>query len=193
MMPRWAYGALLAGPWIAWLIYWGIRALGNKTVARRESWGSMLAHIVPAVIGGALIVRRPGGPGLAGYYLPREFLLDAYWAGVLLIVAGLGFSVWAREYLGRNWSGTVTLKEDHELVRRGPYAWVRHPIYTGILLAVIGCAVAQGQWRGLIGVALVVLALTLKIRTEERFMGEFFGDAYQVYKKEVPALVPGLF
>ena len=106
------------------------------------------------------------------------------------IPAGIAFAVWARQYLGRNWSGTVTVKQDHELIRTGPYRLVRHPIYTGLLLAILGTAVAFGEWRGLLAFALLTGSLLLKLRVEERFMSESFPEPYARYRAEVPALIP---
>jgi protein-S-isoprenylcysteine O-methyltransferase Ste14 len=93
-------------------------------------------------------------------------------------------------HLGRNWSGAVTIKDGHELVTSGPYALVRHPIYTGLLLAFLGSAVALGDWRGALAFALAAGALWRKLRLEERWMREQFGDAYQAYSQRVAALVP---
>lgn len=90
-------------------------------------------------------------------------------------------------------SATVTVKEDHELVRTGPYRFVRHPIYTGLLLGFIGTAVARAEWRGVLAVALVFISLWRKLKLEERWMGETFGARYASYKREVRALVPFLF
>ena len=84
----------------------------------------------------------------------------------------------------------VTVKHDHELVRSGPYALVRHPIYSGVLLALIGTTLAIGRWRGLPGLALIAAALLCKLTIEERFMSEQFGEAYARYRAEVPALIP---
>ena len=84
----------------------------------------------------------------------------AYWLGLIMVAAGIAFAVWARHYLGRNWSGTVTVKQDHELIRSGPYRLVRHPIYTGLLLAILGTAVAFGEWRGLLAFALLTGSLS---------------------------------
>ena len=84
----------------------------------------------------------------------------------------------------------VTLKQDHELIRSGPYRWVRHPIYTGLLLAVLGSAIALGEWRGLIALALVTAAFLRKIAIEERFLTEQFGGVYAHYSRKVPSLVP---
>ncbi len=108
-------------------------------------------------------------------------------------MAGLAFStVAARRHLGRNWSGTVTLKEDHELIRTGPYRRARHPIYTGMLVGFIGSAISLGEVRGVVAVGLVIVAFLIKIRLEERWMTESFGDAYRRYRTEVKALIPYL-
>jgi len=98
--------------------------------------------------------------------------------------------VWARVHLGGNWSGIVTLKEDHELVRRGPYRWVRHPIYSGLLLAIAGSAVVRGEWRGFLALAIAFAALWRKLKLEERWLGETFGEQYAAYRRRVSALIP---
>ncbi|MGH7689031.1 MAG: methyltransferase family protein, partial [Gemmatimonadaceae bacterium] len=95
--------------------------------------------------------------------------------------------------LGRNWSGTVTVKENHELIVRGPYRIVRHPIYTGFTLGMLGTALVIAQVRGLIAMALIVCAWRLKWGVEERFMLEEFGERYADYKKRVSALIPGIW
>jgi protein-S-isoprenylcysteine O-methyltransferase Ste14 len=107
-----------------------------------------------------------------------------------LTLAGAGFAIWARAYLGRNWSAIVTIKEDHRMVRSGPYALVRHPIYSGFLLALLGSALALGEVRGLVAVALAFLAWWFKSRLEEQFMEQRFGAEYAVYKRRVKALIP---
>ena len=105
---------------------------------------------------------------------------------------GLGFATWARAILGRNWSGIVTVKEAHELVRRGPYAIVRHPIYTGILLAFAGTAVSIGELRGVFAVGLAAAALWRKLTIEEAWMHKEFGAQYTDYQRRVRALIPFL-
>jgi protein-S-isoprenylcysteine O-methyltransferase Ste14 len=175
--------------WIAWLLYWSIAALGAKTTLRVESFSSQLSHFVPLVLGVALLT-TPHLPfaWLATRFLPR--FATWFWLGLTLVVVGLGFSVAARIWLGGNWSGKVTLKQDHELIRSGPYRWARHPIYTGLLVAIIGSAVALGEWRGLIALALITAAFLRKIAVEERFLTRQFGATYARYRAEVPALVP---
>jgi protein-S-isoprenylcysteine O-methyltransferase Ste14 len=173
------------------LLYWAAAAFATKATRRRESIESRLSHGLPLALAIALLVpRHIAFAGLSTRFLPQASW--TFWLGAVLLVLGLAFSVLARVYLGRNWSGTVTLKSDHTLIRGGPYLWVRHPIYTGILLAIVGSVIAQGEYRGPLALALVILAFTQKIRTEERFMLEQFGEAYARFQREVPALIPGL-
>ena len=112
------------------------------------------------------------------------------WLGAALTLAGIAFTIWARVLLGGNWSGGVTLKHDHELVIDGPYRWVRHPIYTGLLVALAGTALALGEWRGLLALAIAAAALWRKLGLEEALMRGQFGDAYAHYAERVPALIP---
>jgi protein-S-isoprenylcysteine O-methyltransferase Ste14 len=128
------------------------------------------------------------GQTLEGYFLPHNELW--LWIGTALTAVGLSLAAAARLWLGGNWSSTVTLKQDHELIRGGPYAWVRHPIYTGLLLALAGTTIWTGNWRGLIGLALIVAAFVRKLIIEERFMAEQFGEDYARYRAQVPALIP---
>jgi protein-S-isoprenylcysteine O-methyltransferase Ste14 len=178
---------LMLGLWLAWCAYWVVSALGVKTTQRRESLGSRLSHVVPLLTGVALIMwPRVPWPWLSlPLPGPRQAVL-----GLVLLALGLAFTVWARVYLGRNWSGMVTLKEGHELIRSGPYAYVRHPIYTGLLVALLGSAVACGEVRALIGLAIVAGAFIRKLRIEERFMRQLFPGQYQRYCAQVPALIP---
>jgi protein-S-isoprenylcysteine O-methyltransferase Ste14 len=160
-----------------------------KKTLRRESIASRLAHVVPLVIAAWMIgtPRMPAGIAM-GRFLPRSgwvFLL-----GLLVVAAGLGLTVWARVRLGGNWSGTVTLKEGHELVRSGPYRYVRHPIYTGLLVAFAGSAIARGEWRGIVAFALAFAALWRKAKLEDRWLGDAFGADYARYRADVAALIP---
>jgi protein-S-isoprenylcysteine O-methyltransferase Ste14 len=183
------YRHIISGLWLAWALYWLVSALSNKTTVRREPLGSRLAYVLPLLIGAWLILWRQ---------LPWEWLnerlwprsLAAYWIGVALLAAGLGFSVWARVYLGRNWSGSVTVKADHELIRTGPYAYVRHPIYTGLIAALLGTAIASGTLRAALGLLIVVASFLYKLRLEEAFMRETFPDQYPGYAASVPRLIP---
>jgi len=182
---------LLGAMWLGWAVWWWVSASNVKPAVRREDFVSRALHIVP--VGAAVVLILPRGialPVLGARFLPRGEI--GFWIGVAVTFGGLLFAVLARRWLGRNWSGTVTLKHDHELVTGGPYRIVRHPIYTGLLAAFLGSAIALGEWRGLVAVALVLLAFVRKIRLEERWMQERFGDAYLRYRQHVPALIPAL-
>ncbi len=183
------YRYLFPALWLGWALYWWVLAQGVKAVVRRESIASRLAHIVPLMAAVLLLwVPRLPVPILGDRFLPwAEW---TFWVGAALTAAGLLFSMWARHELGRNWSGTVTIKQGHELVTSGPYGIVRHPIYTGLLLAFVGSALARGEWRGVLAVALAFGALWRKLRVEERWMLEQFSDAYRAYSRHVAALVP---
>lgn len=186
-------GANLIGTlWLAWAVYWFVASRRVKATRREESPLSRAAHIVPLGVA-AWMLWAPHLPQhiLEGRFLPA--VPATYWTGVVLVVLGLLFAIWARNVLGRNWSGTVTLKENHELIRSGPYRYVRHPIYTGLLLAFAGSAIARGEWRGLVALAIAFLALWRKLRLEEAWMVETFGEAYVRYRAEVRALIPFVF
>ena len=127
-------------------------------------------------------------PLLYRHFLPDGFA--SFYTGAALTVAGLLFSIWARRHLGANWSQSVTIKQGHELIVTGPYALVRHPIYTGLLTAFLGTAIATTQLRGLIAFALVAISLLYKLRLEEQWMRAQFGDTYAAYSRRVAALVP---
>jgi protein-S-isoprenylcysteine O-methyltransferase Ste14 len=175
--------------WLAWLAYWTIAARNVKATRRQESWISRLITVVPIVLTAVLLVSRNRNlPWLNVRFLPPAMVF--YWLGLLITALGLGFAMWARIHLGRNWSGTVTVKDDHELIRSGPYGLVRHPIYSGLLLAILGTALAFGEWRGLLAFGCLSVAFVLKLRREESFMAEAFPTEYPRYRTEVPALIP---
>jgi protein-S-isoprenylcysteine O-methyltransferase Ste14 len=182
------YELSIAALWLAWLIYWCVAAISAKATRRRESVTSRLLHVIPLALGVALLLPHLVDGWLAVRFLPRAAIW--FWLGFALVALGLGFSVAARVWLAGNWSSMVTLKQDHELIRSGPYRWVRHPIYSGLLVALLGSAIALGEWRGLIGLALITVAFLRKISVEEQFLTQQFGDAYARYRAEVPALVP---
>lgn len=185
-------GQLFSMVWMLWLAYWGISALRVKPAARVESqasrWGRHVLLLLLAVL---LLFRRYAW--FDGTFLNERFVPGnawIVWLGFALTIMGLALTCWARVVLGRNWSGTVQLKQNHELIVRGPYSFVRHPIYTGLLLAFFGSALAIGEWRGLVATVLIGIAFWRKLRLEECWLCELFGDQYRNYMRHVKALVP---
>jgi protein-S-isoprenylcysteine O-methyltransferase Ste14 len=113
--------------------------------------------------------------------------------GFFFVLCGVAFSIWARLILGENWSAAPSIKQDHALIQRGPYRIVRHPIYTGILIALFGSALQRGLIGNFLGVIICAVALWMKIAVEEKFMLSLFGDQYLHYRNSVRALIPFIF
>lgn len=188
------YGPLIEATWLAWALYWVWSARGVKAAARQDGTMQMLAYRLPVVVGFALLFSLGHGAGASWVY--RQWSSTAAWLpplGWLLVLLGLGFACWARVTLGRNWSATVQLKQDHELIEQGPYRWVRHPIYTGMLLGVLGSVLAIGAPFGLLALALVGGGFVVKLRHEEALMRACFGAAYVDYMRHTKALIPGVW
>lgn len=178
--------------WIAFGVVWLIWALRTKPVQTRESFASRLSYIIATVAGFyAMFSGAVPENWMRMRILPHTLPVQVI--GLLLTVGGFAFAIWARIYLGGNWSGSVTVKVGHELVRTGPYRWVRHPIYSGIILALLGTAIVRGQVRGFVAVVLLWIGFTLKRRIEERFMTNTFGAQYDDYKRVTGAIVPKFF
>jgi protein-S-isoprenylcysteine O-methyltransferase Ste14 len=180
---------ILRWVWLAWIIYWFGSAWGTRRTVRREPFVQRLSTIVVMVLAVGLLGLVDERFGFLG----QRFVPDSESVrrvGLVLTLAGLAFTVWARIHLGQFWSARVGLKEDHELIQSGPYAWVRHPIYSGILVAVIGSAVVAGDYRALLAVVLVWVGLSLKARREEKLLSEHFGEAFVQYRQRTGALVP---
>lgn len=187
---HWLYNYLFMAMWAALVVYWRLAAVGNKATRRLEGLPLRVFRITLWVFAVAILM----------FYLPLPWLyrqiynpgLAGFWVGACVTLAGLLFAVWARRHIGKNWSQSVTLKEDHELITSGPYGMVRHPIYTGLLAGFLGMLIAMGSVRGVVAFLLVLIALWQKWRLEEKWMLEEFGQAYTDYARRVPAVVPRL-
>ena len=175
--------------WIGFCAYWAAMSTRVKVTERRESLPSRFVRQILMVCAIALVAL----PGVPIPILEQRFLppgLWRFWTGAAITAVGLLFAVCGRHHLGSNWSQSVTVKQNHELITSGPYSLVRHPIYTGLLLGFLGSAVARGEWRGLLAVALLFGVLWRKLRLEEKWMRAQFGDVYESYSRQVAALVP---
>jgi protein-S-isoprenylcysteine O-methyltransferase Ste14 len=178
--------------WSAWLVIWLLWAIGTKKTRTRGDLRSSLPYVLVNVVAFYAMFSHE----VAYSWTRLRILPPNPWIenlGIAITAAGLLFAIWARAYLGRNWSGTVTIKVGHQLVRSGPYRLVRHPIYSGLILAMLGTAINRGQLRGLVAVVLLWIGFVMKSRIEERFMTATFGPEYEEYSRTTGAIVPRLF
>jgi protein-S-isoprenylcysteine O-methyltransferase len=180
---------IISSCWGVFAVVWLLAAIFTKRTVYRENRGQRLRYVIPIVIGCYLLFR--------GYRLASPFNVriipqtDAILlAASVLCVCGLGFCFWARTVLGSNWSGTVTLKEKHELIVRGPYRLVRHPIYTGLLAMALATALQLGHLGGIMGFILIFVSLWIKSSHEEEVMGKQFPEQYPAYRERVKRIIP---
>ena len=182
------YGKIVIGCWLIFIGYWIVSAFTVKAVVERASFVSMLWYRILLIIGGVLI-----GTFRVWHYpmtLPITPDTEATrYAGAFVCVAGLAIAIWARWTLGGNWSGTVTFKQDHELVKRGPYRFVRHPIYTGGLVMCSAQGIQFGRLHFWLGLIVIGIGLWIKLKQEETVMLKHFPE-YSDYRKKVKALIP---
>jgi protein-S-isoprenylcysteine O-methyltransferase Ste14 len=187
------YGQIIAACWAIFVIVWFIAAFFTKRTVERSASFFRLVWIAAVI---ALVATAGRGGGMLWERLPKN--LDVVWsdtptvglAAAAVTAIGLLITLWARFTLGSNWSGTVTFKENHELITGGPYAFARHPIYTGLLTMLLGTVIISGHAFGFAILALGTLMLWLKSLDEERMMIKHFPDAYPPYKQRVRALIP---
>jgi protein-S-isoprenylcysteine O-methyltransferase Ste14 len=175
--------------WVAWVVYWLARAWGNKRTATRSNLGWRVTVLVG--IGLAVAVHRLGPNWMDRPLYPPNWARTEI--GLALTVLGLGLTVWARRMLGTNWSANPSIKVDHELITSGPYALVRHPIYTGLLLAIFGSFLPASRFSDILSFAIAVVLLVIKLRIEEGLMRRQFPDTYPDYCRQTRALVPFVF
>ena len=173
--------------WAIVIVYWIACSFGNKKTKMRQSRGSRLVYVAGAVAAAYFVSHQQGLD-----FLLMSVSVATQCAGVLLCAAGAAIAIWARSILGRNWSGFVMIKDDHELIQSGPYRLVRHPIYSGLLLMFAGTflAVMPTARAGLLELVLL-LAFYIKARHEEHILAGEFGGQYAAYKQRVKsALIP---
>ena len=183
----WHY--LIESPWIVLCAYWVVSALKTRRTFSQESLASRARFLLLEIVGYGLLFSDLGAIGLLGHrVLHRTYALAAIGAAFTWI--GIAIALWARWHLGEYWSARITLKEDHELIRTGPYAHLRHPIYSGLTLAAIGGALAIDKWRGVAGVVFIVLGYWMKAKKEEALLAAQFGEAFQEHCRHAGFLIP---
>ncbi|MER8700574.1 isoprenylcysteine carboxylmethyltransferase family protein [Mesorhizobium sp. M1273] len=178
----------IAQLWLLWVVSWAAAAFWADRAEKRAGFGVELPSRAVMVLGTILLfIPAHGYAGPLRLWTPN---LAEAWICVALIAAGLAFAWWARLHLGRLWSATVTAKAAHRVVDTGPYRLVRHPIYTGLLLAILATMAAKGTVWGVAGAILITVGIVMKARLEEHFLRGELGRAYDDYARRVPMLVP---
>jgi protein-S-isoprenylcysteine O-methyltransferase Ste14 len=175
--------------WVVFFLYWAISALSSKAAKKTESVVERLQRMAPLAVAYGLLFYNATPVG----WLNKRFVSDSSYAaaiGVTLTAAGVGFAIWARWHLGANWSAIVSIREEHELIRTGPYRRVRHPIYTGMLLAMAGTALVLGEVRGPLAFAITLFAFYSKARKEETWLTREFGDKFAAHMKQTGMFLP---
>jgi protein-S-isoprenylcysteine O-methyltransferase Ste14 len=176
---------LLAAVWIGSLPF-------VKRNVQQQSMSSTLQNTIVLSVGLFLLFGSPSTPNWFNQpVFPVTFPLAL--AGLGLAICGIGLSIWARLILGENWSSFPSIKQNHRLIVTGPYRLVRHPIYSGLLIALLGSALQYGLIRSFLALLTCAIGLYLKVSAEEEFMVQRFGEAYLRYRRNVNALVPFLF
>lgn len=176
-------------PWVAFSMYWEMQSKNSAPAIKSESKASRAVHVVLTNL--ALLLIFWPIHFLSRRFLPDNLMIKLF--GIAAEVGGVALAIWARRILGRNWSGEITIKEEHELIRTGPYSTVRHPIYSGLLAMYAGTAIVSGQMHALFGLLLGIVAYLRKTRMEEQNLVNAFGGKYDAYREETSALVPGLY
>ena len=176
------------GPWLILSLYWEHTAKTAAPAKSSESSASRSVHVVLTQV--AILFEVIQIPAIPRFLPLNAFVLAA---GLVVSLIGIALAIWARRILGKHWSGRITIKVDHELIRTGPYRLIRHPIYTGILVLYTGTAIISGSCLALLAVAMALVAYARKIRLEEANLRTAFGPAYESYCRESKALIPWLF
>lgn len=181
----------LSAIWLILILFWSFSGIKTKKVIHQESFFKRFIYYwLPIII--AILLLGPGE--WFGHSLIREnFVLHTNFVGMIgLIISSLGLIIacWSRYILGKNWSLSVQKKEEHQLITTGLYQYIRHPIYTGILLIFIGNTIIVGDYRGIIGVLIVFISFWFKLKKEEKWLEDVFGKKYLEYKSNTKALIP---
>lgn len=185
-----APGQIIEASWIALGLYWAYSARDVKNAVINESTSLRVFRFGMLVLVFALFANWLKVPLLETRFI--SLTLPVLWCGAALTVAGIALAIWARWRLGRNWSDKVVIKEDHELIRSGPYRFLRHPIYTGALLGIAGTALAIGEWRGVLAFVALSANYFVKAKREEALLAAQFGEDFTEHKGHTGFFLPGL-
>ena len=177
------------GLWLLFSVYWSIASRDKAPTRIAESMLSRQAHVIAVNL--AQLVLIVPVPGLTQRFLPDA--LPLHTVGLVVQTSSIALAVWARRHLGSNWSGEVRIAHDHELVRSGPYRYVRHPIYTALIGMYVGTTLVSGQAHALVALTITLLAYWRKIHLEERALADAFPADHERYRGETWAWIPGVY
>jgi protein-S-isoprenylcysteine O-methyltransferase Ste14 len=183
---------LVGAAWTMFAAYWLVEGVRAKRAQKREAAGDRLVHVV--IMGAAFYLVAIYDPRLGR--LNERFMREREWVrdlGVALAFVGVGFAIWARHHIGRYWSARVSIVEEHRLIHTGPYARIRHPIYTGMLVALAGTALVVGEYRALVGLGIALLGFARKAKKEEEMLAARFGREFEEHQRRAGFFLPKLF
>jgi protein-S-isoprenylcysteine O-methyltransferase Ste14 len=186
-------GGVITGTWIVFLVFWFVSSFRANRIAKREGRGGVLGRVLIGAVGCLLLIRADDprlGP-LSLRFVPERLWIA--WLAAAMTVLGVLFAIWARVHLGKYWSSTVALKSEHQLIRTGPYARIRHPIYTGIIFAIAGTGLAVGRYAAILALVIYVVAFWFKARKEEALLAGEFGPAFNEHRRGTGFFLPKLF
>jgi protein-S-isoprenylcysteine O-methyltransferase Ste14 len=183
---------ILEWAWVAFGLYWLIAARRVKAARTTESPGYRVFRLLLLTITFILLFAKWIAVGFLGHsFLPRA--LPLAYIGFISALAGLAIAIWARMYLGQYWSDKIVLKVDHQLVRSGPYARMRHPIYSGVLLGVAGSALLVDEWRGVLAFVVLLTNYIVKAKREDKILADAFTEGFVEHRKRAGFLLPRFF
>lgn len=180
---------LLGVVWLGFGIYWAVSARQSGAAETTEANRFRALRLGILVTTFVLLL----APWMGFSFLNTRAYPDSFavrWVGVVLTIAGIALAISARRHLGKIWSDKVELKVDHQLIRSGPYAYLRHPIYSGVLLGVAGTALAIGMVRGGVAFCLLLSSYAIKARKEEAVLAGKFGDEFREHQRTTGFLLP---
>lgn len=186
-------GIAISAAWILFLVFWLVSSFAAKRIAKGEGRAGILRRVLTGVVAYFLLFRADD-PRLG--VLSLRFLPDRLWIawlGAAATALGVLFAIWARLHIGKYWSATVALKSEHQLIRSGPYARIRHPIYTGIILAIAGTGLAVGRYAAILAMVIYIVAFWFKARKEEALLAGEFGPVFDEHRRSTGFFLPKLF
>ncbi|HTU32222.1 MAG TPA: isoprenylcysteine carboxylmethyltransferase family protein [Candidatus Acidoferrum sp.] len=184
-------GHIIRTAWIIWAVWWVVAATRTNRVKQREPVHEWVLRWVLMIAAFELLFYRGSYLGI----LNRRFVPDSQAVrelGAVITCIGLAFSIWARQHIGRYWSGSVSIRTDHRLIRTGPYSRIRHPIYTGILFGLAGTLLADGHYAAIVAFLIVLAGLSWKALREENLLKGEFGPAFEEHKRMTGFFLPRL-